>query len=305
MAAASPAPGPESSMMLPSTAAHPDSMTEIVIRPNQSWCRLSFNELLSYKDLLWLLVWRDFVAKYKQTVLGPLWFIIQPLLTTLVFTVIFGKVAQIPTEGIPPVLFYLCGLLGWNYFALTFNAASTTFTANAHLFGKVYFPRLVVPLSFSISNLASLALNLLVFAGFWLWFRFGTESFTPALNPTATLLLPLLILQTAIISLACGLWMAALTAKYRDLTHLTSFLVQLWLYATPVIYPLSQISERWQWVAALNPMAAVVESFRYLLLGTSAPPLQFLALSVIMGLVLLISSVLIFNRTERRFIDTV
>ena len=279
---------------------------ETIIRPNRPWWELSLREFAQYRDLLWLLVHRDIVAKYKQTILGPLWFVIQPLLTTLVFTVIFGKVAKIPTDGIPPVLFYLCGLLGWNYFAQTFSTVSGTFTTNANLFGKVYFPRLVIPLSALASNLVSLALNLLIFACFWIFFRFwgGFENDLTAAS-SGILLLPLLVMQAAIVSLACGLWMATLTAKYRDLSHLTGFLVQLLLYATPVIYPLSQVSDRWIWLATLNPMTLVIEGFRFSLLGTSSLQPSYVLTSLLVTFLLLASSLISFKRVERTFIDTI
>lgn len=275
------------------------------IRARQRWLHLPLREIADYRDLLFLLVRRDFVAKYKQTLLGPLWFIIQPLLTTLVFTIIFGNVAKIPTDGLPPVLFYLCGLLGWTYFAQTFNTTSTTFVTNAPLFGKVYFPRLIVPLSVTLSNLMAFALNLLIFLGFLAYFNFFSDV-TDGLHMTwQVCLLPLLIGQLAATALGVGLWVSALTAKYRDLTHLSSFLVQLLMYATPVIYPLSQIPDGWRWLASLNPMTMIVENFRLMFLGQATASLPLTLLSVGISLALLISGVLLFQRTERTFIDTV
>ena len=288
------------------TPSNPSAIpvTDVVIRSHSGWLTLNLREIFAYRDLLFLLVWRDFVTKYKQTVLGPLWFVIQPLLTTLVFTVIFGRLAGIPTDGLPPVLFYLCGLLGWNYFAQTFSTISTTFTANAPLFSKVYFPRLIIPIAATISHALSFILNLIFFFGFWTYFHINGAQLS---NPswTAILLVPGVLVHAALISLACGLWMAALTAKYRDLAHLSAFLVQLWLYATPVIYPLSQVSETWRWLAALNPMTTVVESCRTVLLGRGALTPEMVILSIAMTLILLTSALILFTRTEKNFIDTV
>jgi len=221
-------------------------MSDTIIQPTKSWFRIPWREIWHYRDLLYLLVRRDFVAKYKQTILGPLWFILQPLLTTLVFTVIFGRVAKIPTDELPPLLFYLCGMLPWSYFAQCMNGTSTTFVTNAALFGKVYFPRLVVPLSIVTSSLLAFLIQLVTFAVFWLYYKFFTEAgslFHLRAMPLA--LCPLLLLQTAALGLAVGLWMSALTAKYRDFVHLSGFLTQLWMYATPVVYPLSVVPERW------------------------------------------------------------
>ena len=275
------------------------------IRARQRWLHLPIREIVDYRDLLFLLVRRDFVAKYKQTLLGPLWFIIQPLLTTLVFTIVFGNVAKIPTDGLPPVLFYLCGLLGWGYFAQTFNTTSTTFVTNAPLFGKVYFPRLIVPLSVTISNLLAFGLNLIIFVGFLTYFKTSTSAGGSLQPGWLLLLLPLLIVQVAATALGVGLWVSALTAKYRDLTHLSAFLVQLLMYATPVIYPLSQIPQEWRWLVALNPMTMIVENFRLMFLGQATASVPLTCLSASVTALLLITGVLLFQKTERTFIDTV
>lgn len=280
------------------------SQPETVIQPSQSWLKLNGAELWKYRDLLYLLVKRDFVTRYKQTLLGPAWFIIQPVLMTVVFTVVFGRIAKIPTDGAPPMLFYLCGLLGWNYFAQTVTLTATTFTTNSYLFQKVYFPRLVVPLSVSVSNLFTLALQLATFLAFWIYFRFFTGA-SLELNPLLLLCFPLLILQTALLGLGVGLWMSALTAKYRDLSHLNTFLVQLWMYATPVIYPISQIPENKAWIVKINPMAIVVESYKKIFLGTGQVDLASIAISAIVCITLFVTGILIFQRTERTFADTV
>ncbi len=277
----------------------------VVIEANRSWFRLPWRDLVHYRDLWLLLVWRDFVAKYKQTVLGPLWFIIQPLLTTLMFTVVFGRIAKIPTDGLPPMLFYLCGTLAWGYFAQCVNGTSSIFVTHARLFGKVYFPRLIVPLATVTSNLFAFVIQLGTFVGFWVYFKFFTEAGAHFTVTPYVLFLPLLLLQSAAIGLGVGLWLSSLTAKYRDFTHLTGFLTQLWMYATPIVYPLSEVPEKWRWVAMLNPMTGIVETYRYALLGAgTVNPMSFIG-SVALSLFVLVSGVLLFARTERTFIDTV
>jgi lipopolysaccharide transport system permease protein len=278
---------------------------EIVIKPTKGWFKLNLADVWRYRDLLGLLVHRDFVAKYKQTVLGPLWFIIQPLLMTVVFTIIFGKVAKIPTDGVPPMLFYLCGLLGWNYFATTFSATSGTLTGNANLFGKVYFPRLVVPLSVVISGFIAFGIQLATFLSFWTYFKFFTAT-GPSLHLGWNLLwFPLVMLQIAMLSLGVGLWLTSLTAKYRDFAFLTGFIVQIWMYATPVIYPLSRIPEDWRWVAVINPMTMPVEAIKRIFLGQGVVEPAYVAVSVVMTLVLLLGGIVIFNKVEKTFVDTV
>jgi len=278
---------------------------EIVIEPNRSWFRFPWREIVQYRDLLFLLVRRDFVAKYKQTVLGPLWFVIQPLMTTVVFTVVFGKIAKIPTDDLPPMLFYLCGMLAWGYFAKCLGGTASTFVNNAHLFGKVYFPRLVVPLSVVISNLGAFLIQLATFLAFWVYFKWFTAAGALIHANWFLAWLPLLLIQSAGIGLGVGLWMSALSAKYRDFSYLSDFLTQLWLYATPVVYPLSAVPEKWRWVSAVNPMSGIVESYRYAFLGAGTVEPLYLGLSAGMTVFLLVSGLLVFNKVERTFIDTV
>jgi lipopolysaccharide transport system permease protein len=276
---------------------------EIHIHPNRSWLRIDWRELWEYRDLALLLVRRDFVAKYKQTVLGPAWFILQPLVTTLVLVVVFGKVAQLDTDGMPPLLFYLCNMLAWNYLAQNVTTASATFAANAHLFGKVYFPRLVVPLSVIISNFLAFALSLVTFAAFFLYFKI----FTPAAGTLhfgwQAAFLPLLLLQTAALSLGVSLWFSAMTAKYRDITHLTPVLVQLWMFAT-VIVPASRVPAEWRWVIWANAASAIVEGFRLCLLGRGTLAPAQLGVSVAITVALLLTGLLLFQRVERTAADT-
>jgi lipopolysaccharide transport system permease protein len=282
---------------------HASTEYELRIRPSRGWLQLDLAEVWRYRDLLRMLVRRDFLAKYKQTILGPAWFVLQPLLMTLAFTVVFGHVAGIPTDGVPAPLFYLAGLVGWNYFAQTFQSTSVTLVANEALLGKVYFPRLIAPLAAAISNFAALGLQLATLALFWTWYRLFTPT---ALAIDASIVaLPLVLLQIAALSLGLGLWLSAMTAKYRDFQFLTGFVVQLWLYATPVIYPLSQVPERWHWLAVLNPMTMPVESIRALVLGAGTVRPDFVAASGVMALLLLVSGVLVFSRVEKTFVDTV
>ena len=278
---------------------------EQIIQPTRGWRVIDWRALVHYRDLLYLMVRRDFVAKYKQTVLGPAWFIIQPLITTLMFTVVFGKIAKIPTEGIPGQVFYLCNLLAWTYFSQSLPTIATSLITNAGLFTKVYFPRLIVPLAALVSNLLAFGLQLVTFLGFYFYFKFATPE-GAGIHANLTLLaLPLLILHTALISLGFGLWLAALTAKYRDFTHLMAFLVQLWMYATPVILPLRLVPEKLRIVFALNPMTAVVESFRYAFFSHATVNAGYLGLSVAITLVVLISGLLVFSRVEKTFVDVV
>ena len=193
---------------------------EIIIEPHKSWLYVDWKGLLHYRDLLFLLVRRDFVAKYKQTILGPAWFILQPLLMTVVFTIIFGKVTKISTQGLPPVLFYMCGLLAWTYCSQCFTAVSDSLIANANLFSKVYFPRLIIPLSITLSNLMTFGLQLATFLGFYFYYKIFTSA-SSSIHPNEFLyFLPIFILQTAAIGLGVGLWIAALTVRYRDFYHL-------------------------------------------------------------------------------------
>ncbi|MEI8294329.1 MAG: ABC transporter permease [bacterium] len=278
---------------------------EIVIKPSKSWFGLDLAEIWRYRDLLFLLVHRDFVSNYKQTILGPLWFIIQPLITTVIFTIIFGKVAQIPTDGMPPMLFYLAGLLGWNFFSRTLGGTSTTLVSNVGLFGKVYFPRLVVPLSAVVSNYIALAIQLVTFLCFWIYYKFCTSVGASIHVGWDLLTFPLVILQISALALGVGLWLSALTAKYRDLGFLTGTMIQLWMYATPIIYPVSQIPEKWRWVSSLNPMEKPVVAIRDMFIGRNVSSVSDFGISAAMTLLILFTGILIFNKVEKTFVDTV
>jgi lipopolysaccharide transport system permease protein len=274
-----------------------------VIRPGGALALPSGRELIEYRDLFWLLVRRDLVARYQQTILGPLWFALQPALTALVFAVVFARVAHVPIEGPSPFLFYLAGLAAWGYFAQNLNASATSFTANANMFGKVYFPRLIVPLAAVISNLAAWVIQV---ATFFIFFAY--DAFTGShvhLVWEHLVLLPLLALYIALLSLGVCLWLSSLTAKYRDLAQAVVFLIQLWLYATPVIYPLSQVSVRWRWLWSLNPMTAVVETHRWLLIGVGTVQWSDWLPSLAITVVLLVTGMILFEKVQRNFVDTV
>lgn len=276
---------------------------EQVIEPTRGWFPVSWKEISHYRDLLLLLVRKDFVTKFKQTVLGPAWFVIQPLLTTLVFTIVFGNFAGVSTDGLPGVPFYLAGLLLWSYFAACLPAIGSSLVVNANLFGKVYFPRIIVPFSILVANLISLGLQILTFLAFFLYYRFFTDVGHQMQLTWAVWLLPLLVFQTAMIALGCGLWLASITAKYRDVTMVMTFIVQTWMYATPVIYPLSEVPERFRILAALNPMTAVVEGVRYAFFGQASITSVHVLVSVLVTLTLLITGLALFGRIERTFVD--
>jgi len=273
-----------------------------IIQPRAEWFDINLSELWRYRDLIALFVRRDFVAFYKQTVLGPAWFLLQPLFSTIVFTVVFGKIAKISTDGLPQVLFYMSGIVAWSYFASCFTKTADTFVTNAHIFGKVYFPRLTVPISIVITNLLTFAIQFFLFLAFWLFFYLKGSN----INPNLWLLsIPFLLVQMAALGLGVGITVSSLTTKYRDLSFAVTFGVQLWMYATPIVYPMSQIPVKWQWIYALNPMAVIVETFRHALLGAGSISLWHLAISFGMTSVLLVGGLLLFSRVEKTFMDTV
>lgn len=280
-------------------------LREIVIQPTRGLRFLDWRELVAYRDLLGLLVWRDFVTRYKQTILGPLWHIFQPLFTTVIFTVVFSIVAELPTDGLPPTLFYLCGLLAWNYFSQTFNSTSSTLVANAGLFGKVYFPRLIIPLSGVVSNFVSFLIQLVAFFTVLAIYRLTHVGTTCGPRVEAVFFVPLVMLHLAAFSLGVGLWLAALTAKFRDFTVLSGFLLQLWLYVTPVILPLAKVPGKYHFIVGLNPVTMPVECMRYLLLGQGWVNPSLLKASILVTLFTVVTGVFIFRRVERTFVDVV
>jgi lipopolysaccharide transport system permease protein len=276
---------------------------DLIVKPQSNLFDINFRDLWTYRDLLVLLVHRDFVATYKQTILGPVWFFLQPILTTITFVIIFGQIAGIPTDGVPQPLFYLAGITLWNYFSECLNKTATVFKDNANIFGKVYFPRLIIPLSIVVSNLIKLGIQFALFLLVWFYFLLLKGA---NVHPTVyALLTPLLILILGALSLGLGMLISALTTKYRDLVFLLTFGIQLFMYITPIIYPLSQIKGKYKWLALANPMTAIIESFRLGFLGKGAFSWWALAYSTGSTAVLLFLGILIFNRVEKSFMDTV
>ncbi len=263
---------------------------------------LDLNELWQHKDLVLLFVYRDFVVNYKQTILGPIWFVLQPLLTVITFTVIFGNIARIPTDGIPPVLFYMAGTIVWTYFIDCLTPISSTFINTAAIFGKVYFPRLVVPISIVISSLLKFIIQFAMFLGLLIYFIY--QGMPMKIN-AGVLMVPLVLMQAGLLGMGCGILISALTTKYRDLARLVAFGAQLWMYATPVVYPVSQVPAKWQTLFYLNPAVAIVETFKAAFFGTNYPSIFHLSISVLMTAVFLFLGVVVFNKVEKSFMDTV
>jgi lipopolysaccharide transport system permease protein len=281
---------------------------DLIIKSKTTLFNIQFQELWNYRDLLFLFVKRDFVSFYKQTILGPLWFFIQPIFTTLVFTFVFGKLAGISTDGLPQQLFYLTGITSWNYFSDCLTKTSTVFKDNANIFGKVYFPRLIMPLSIVVSNLVrfGVQLLLLIFMMFYYWFFPVTNASFHVTN--SILLFPILVLLMALLGLGLGLIITAVTTKYKDLTFLVTFGVQLLMYGTTVIYPLSEAKLKFPEMAKfieLNPMTGIIEAFRYSFLGKGSFSTSSLLYSGLVTLIILFTGILIFNKTEKNFVDTI
>jgi lipopolysaccharide transport system permease protein len=286
---------------------HDEALKEwdLVIEPQTSLFELNLKDVWRYRDLLWLLVKRDFVSFYKQTILGPLWFFIQPLFTTIIFTFIFGNLAGLSTDGLPQPLFYMAGITAWNYFADCLTKTSTVFRDNANIFGKVYFPRLIMPLSIVVSNLVRFGVQMLLFfvmIGYYLFENEMGSLFHPNIY---ILLFPILVLLMALLGLGLGLIITALTTKYRDLAFLITFGVQLMMYATTVIYPLSAAPVKYKWLIELNPMTGIIEAFRFGFLGQGEFTINTFGYSVVFTLGALVLGVIIFNKTEKTFVDTV
>ncbi len=285
---------------------------DLEIKPQAHLLDINLREVWRYKDLLWMFVKRDFTAQYKQTILGPLWHFIQPLFTTVVFLVVFTNIAKISTDGVPPVLFYMSGITIWNYFSSCLNATSNTFVANAGIFGKVYFPRLVIPLSTVMSNIVKFGIQFLLLLAVMLWYKLSSTLLPSAdrLNlsqPLSTfILIPAIILIMAGLGLGLGIIISSMTTKYRDLTVLIGFAVQLLMYATPVVYPLSTItSEKLRFWITLNPLTPLVEAFRYTILGVGSFDGVSFGYSIGFMVITLFVGLLIFSKVEKTFMDTV
>lgn len=275
---------------------------DFVIEPQESIFELKLRDVWRYRDLLWLLVKRDVISFYKQTILGPLWFFLQPLFTTITFTFVFGNLAGLSTDGLPKPLFYLTGITAWNYFAECLTKTSTVFRDNSNIFGKVYFPRLIMPLSIVVSNLVRFGVQLLLMLGMMAYFSYLGVQFSVT---RYVFLFPFLVLMMALLGLGLGLIITAMTTKYRDLAFLVTFGVQLLMYSTTVIYPLSSASTQYYPIIILNPMTGIIEAFRKGFLGTGVITWQTLGYSALFTIISLVLGVVIFNKSEKSFVDTV
>lgn len=268
-----------------------------VIEPPKGWLGINLKEVWAYRELLGILAWRDVSVRYKQTVVGIGWAIIQPVMTMVIFTIIFGKFAKLPSDGIPYPLFSFCALLPWNYFSQSLSGSSDSLVGSAHLITKVYFPRLVIPLSRVFAGLIDFAIAFVILLGMMVWYRI--------LPGAGVLFLPVFLLVAMLSAFGVGLWLTALNVKYRDVRFVVPFLVQFWLYASPVAYSTSLVPEKWRWIYGLNPMAGVIEGFRWALLGRAAPDFEMMTVSLFIVMVILVSGLFYFRKMEQTFADIV
>lgn len=278
---------------------------DIIIKPKTETFSLNLSEVWKYRDLVVMYIRRDIVTMYKQTILGPLWYVIQPIFTTIMMMFVFGGIAGIPTDGIPQPVFYMSGIMMWNYFNECLGRSSGTFASNAGVFSKVYFPRLVVPISGLISSLVKLIIQIILFLCLYSYFYVTEATF----HPNMTLILfPYLVFICAIMGFGIGIVISSMTTKYRDLNYFFGFIVSLWMYATPIAYPLSEVYEKagkYSWVVEYNPMTPIVEAVRYSLTGAGVFSWEGILYSTTVAVVMSIIGIWIFNKIERRFIDTV
>ena len=275
---------------------------DLVITADRGWLSIDLKALWDYRDLMFLFVRRDLVSQYKQTILGPLYYVLTPIIGTLITTVIFGKIAKIPTEGVPQFLFFMSGGLFWGYFNNCLKAAKNTFTGGKAMFSQVYFPRLSVPISQAISALFRLIIQFSVFFSFYVYFILDGFQSRPSIW---VLLFPLLLFQCGLLGIGVGVLMSSFTTKYRDLNFVFGFIITAWMYASPVVYPLSVIPEKWHLLMSLNPMVGIIESVRQILFGVSSLRIEFILIGVVVNLILLSVGILVFNKVERNFLDTV
>ena len=273
-----------------------------VITPHGSVFHIPWRELWEYRDLIYRFVHRDFVSRYKQTIFGSLWYVLQPLFTSLMFTLVFNKIAKISTGDIPPMLFFLAGTVCWSYFQSCVTQTASTFSANAGIFDKVYFPRLAVPISQLISNLIGLAMQMVLFLIFYLYYLWQGAGIEMGWR---IIVLPVLILQMAALGLGVGCLVSGLTTRFRDLQIMLGFFMQLWMYASCVFYPLSSVPENWRWLIVLNPMVPIIEGFRFAFLGAGIVERWQLAVGFGVSLAIFLVGVMVFRRTERTFSDTI
>ncbi len=274
----------------------------VVITSDKPLFHLPLKELWSYRDLLVLTIHRDFVALHKQTVMGFLWYVIPPVIMTLVYKVVFGNIAKIPTNQIPPFLFFMSGIVLWTYFSTCISKTATTFTANAPLFNKVYFPRLILPLSYCISNLWQFVVQLAIFSGFYVFFLFRGS---PIEFSYRIIIVPLLIIQIAVLGLGAGCWISAMTTRYRDLQMAVAPVIQLWMYASCIFYPRSSVPENMQWLMTLNPLVPIIETFRFATMGQGQVEIYQLSISIAITCVVFIVGVVEFGRAEKTMADTI
>jgi lipopolysaccharide transport system permease protein len=275
-----------------------DQTPATVIEPSHGWAPLQLGDLWHYRELLYFLGWRDIKIRYRQTLIGGVWAVIQPLMTMVVFSVFFGHVAQMPSDGLPYPVFAFAALVPWTFFVRALSLASDSLVANSHLITKVYFPRLLIPLARVLGAVPDLIISFILLVGMVWWY-----GHVP--NATSILWIPVLVLLASGMALGIGLWLSALNVWYRDIQHVVPFVTQLWLFATPIAYPSSLLSEPWRTLYALNPMVGVVEGFRWTLLGTGKSPGVMVALSALVALVTLASGAFFFRRVERTFADVV
>lgn len=279
-------------------------MNRMIITPHQKLWSVDFREIWRYRDLIELFVKRNIVVQYKQTILGPLWYIVQPLLTVMMNMVVFGGIAKMSTDGVPQALFYMAGNVCWFYFADCLNQTSSTFTANQAMFGKVYFPRLVVPISTVISNLLRFGIQIGLFVAFYIYFFFSGADVS--VNVPVLVLIPVFIVMLAGLGLGFGILVSSMTTKYRDLTILFTFIVQLWMYATPIVYPISMVTnDTLRTIIMANPMTSIIEAFKYATLGQGYFSWLALGYSFTFMSILLVFGVVVFNKVQRSFMDTV
>jgi lipopolysaccharide transport system permease protein len=273
-----------------------------IIRPRSGLLDFDLRELLHYKFLMLLFVRRDFVAQYKQTILGPFWLVIQPLFQTGIYSMIFGSLAKIPTDGIPQPVFYMAGITLWNYFSSCISSTASVFTSNSAIFGKVYFPRLTVPITATVTRLYTFLIQLVLFLVVYAVYAIQGAALRPNLF---LLFIPLLIAHTALLGMAIGLWSSALTFKYRDLSYMVSFGVSLWMWATPIVYPMSFVPEKYRFLIYINPVAPIVETFRLGFTGAGRFPIESYVVSLCGTAVVLFVGLILFHRAEQSFVDVV
>jgi lipopolysaccharide transport system permease protein len=273
------------------------SVPTVVIEPRRGLLDLGLKSVWGYRELLYFLVWRDLKVRYKQTIIGIGWAVLQPLITMLISTVIFGHFAKIPSDGVPYPIFAFSGLLPWTYFATALNRCIVSVVADSHVITKIYFPRLILPLAGTASGLVDFSISLVVFLGFMIWYEIAITWWL--------LVLPFFLMFSLVTVLAVGLWLSALNVRYRDVTYTIPFLIQVWMFASPVVYPVNLIPEEWRFLYSLNPMAGVIEGFRWALLGKAGPDFSVMAVSALVVVILLASGVIFFRNMERTFADII